>query len=529
MNNFSAATLLWLNDLSAQGILATDSELRICGWNRWLEQHSGHTATGVLGRPLFEVYPDLVRRRLDQSYQQALAGQVVVLAQRLHRYLLPLPLPVERGEFSHMQQSAQIAPLTSEGQIIGTITVIEDVTERELRERELQRRIAVLEGLHTINHAILSLDLPKCLRQIVETAVTLVRAPLVAVVLRQEQRLRLQACSREEAMNDEERLNTPSSIAAVVVRSGQPLLIPDTAKDTTLLPLSEASRAVIAVPLIVESSVIGALLIESPVAGALSPDDQMQVRILAGQAAIGIHNAQLYQNAQEAIRIRDTFLSIASHELKTPLTSMLGLTQLLQRRAAREGFLKERDQRSLDTITRQAMRLNHMMTALLDMSRIQSGLLSIQRAPLDLGALLQRVVEEMALLIDEHEILVSIPDEPLLVDGDELRLEQVLQNLLQNAVKYSGTSKVVHAEVLRQGAMACVRVSDQGVGIPSNDMPRLFDRFYRAENVQTQHISGFGVGLYIVREIVSLHNGQIEVESEEGKGSTFTVSLPLVE
>ncbi len=529
MNSLSAATLRWLNDLSAQGILVTDSELRICGWNRWLEQHSGYGAASVLGRPLFEVYPELVRRRFDQSYHQALGGQVLVLAQRLHRYLLPMPSPAEGGEFSHMQQSAQIAPLTSEGQIIGTITVIEDVTERELRERELQRRIAVLEGLHTINHAILSLDLPKCLRQIVETAVTLVRAPLVAVVLRHQQHLRLEACSCEPDAISDQRLNTSSSIAAVVVRSGQPLHIADAARDTTLLPLADTSRSVIAAPLIVESSVIGALIIESPGPGALSTDDQMQVRILAGQAAIGIHNAQLYQSAQEAIRVRDTFLSIASHELKTPLTSMLGLTQLLQRRAAREGFLKERDQRSLDTITRQAIRLSHMMTALLDLSRIQSGLLSIQRAPLDLGALLQRVVEEMALLIDEHEILVSIPDEPLLVDGDELRLEQVLQNLLQNAVKYSGTSRVVRAEVLQCDTKACVRVIDEGVGIPRHELPRLFDRFYRAENAQAQHISGFGVGLYIVREIVNLHNGTITVESEEGQGSTFMVCLPLFE
>jgi PAS domain S-box-containing protein len=527
MSSLNAATLTWLNDLSAQGIFTTDTELRIRGWNRWLEQHSGHSAASVLGRSLLDVYPDLASRRLDQAYQQALGGQIVVLAQRLHRYLLPMASPADGAPISRMQQSAQIAPLTAEGRIIGTITVIEDVTEREERERELQRRIAVLEGVYDISRAILSLDLPECLQQIVDTTVTLLPAPFVAVVLRQEQRLRLVACSCDPAEVDEGRLNGPGSIAAAVVRSGQAIHLADIGADGGHLPLNPHSRSAMVAPLVADNVVIGALVIESPVANVLTRDDQTQVRMLAAQAAIGIHNAQLYEKAQDAIQIRDTFLSIASHELKTPLTTMLGHTQLIQRRLTRGDSFSERDRLAVDTIANQATRLNRMLTSLLDLSRLQSGQLSIQRAPIELGPLIRRVIDELGPLLAQRELQLSLPDEPLLVDGDELRLEQVLQNLLQNAVKYSSAGTSIRVEALSQGEMAWLRVSDQGVGIAAEELPRLFDRFYRAGNVQAQHVSGFGVGLYIVKQIVELHGGRISVESSEGQGSTFSLSIPL--
>jgi PAS domain S-box-containing protein len=142
-----AATMNWINDLAAQGVLITDVELKICSWNHWLELHSGRAAADVLGRSVLEVFPALVTRRLDQSYQDALAGQVQVLAQSLHRYLLPLRPTPGHAKFDWMQQSARIAPLLVDGQIVGTLTVIDDVTERVAREAELRTQIAALEEL----------------------------------------------------------------------------------------------------------------------------------------------------------------------------------------------------------------------------------------------------------------------------------------------------------------------------------------------------------------------------------------------
>lgn len=143
----NAATMEWINDLAAVGVLTTDAELKIRSWNHWLETHSGHSAREIIGRNILEVFPELVTRRFEQYYRDALAGQVRVLAQSLHRYLLPMRTPLNDSAFPWMQQSARIGPLTVAGSVVGTITVIDDVTERVAREAELRNQIFALEEL----------------------------------------------------------------------------------------------------------------------------------------------------------------------------------------------------------------------------------------------------------------------------------------------------------------------------------------------------------------------------------------------
>jgi signal transduction histidine kinase len=255
---------------------------------------------------------------------------------------------------------------------------------------------------------------------------------------------------------------------------------------------------------------------------------------------VAIDNARLYREAQAAVQLRDQFLSVASHELKNPLTALLGNAQLLQRRAGREGQLNERNQRAIGVIVEQSGRLNKMIAALLDISRIEHGRLSIEHNPVDVDALVRRVVDEIQPTLDRHTVICELSCESLIVSGDELRLEQVLQNLIGNAIKYSPNGGPVVVRVARRSAVAspqpeqlaeqvCISVSDQGIGIPAEALPRLFGRFYRAPNADTDHISGMGIGLYVVNEIVALHGGGVEVESNIGVGSTFTVCLPLVE
>lgn len=523
------ATLHWLQELTDQGVLTTDANLCIRGWNRWLELHSGYCTADVLGHSLLEVYPELERRRLDRSYQQALNGQIVMLSQRLHRYLLPMPPTIPHANFTRMLQSAQIAPLVSDGNIIGTVTVIEDVTEREARERELQRQITILEGLHEVSRAILSLDLPQYLQQLVETTANILRVPLVAVVLKQHNQLRIAASTHTGYTIDPSRIRLDSNIAAQAISKGQSsIYIGNLQSQNQITALDPTSSSAMATPLIVENTVIGALVIESQQQHALNTDDQRQVVLLASQAAIGIYNAQLYQNAQDAIQVRDSFLSIASHELKTPLTSLLGSAHVLERRSRREGSMNERDLRTLQVILRQANRLNDMVTSLLDSSRLQKGQLNIERIPFDLRELILRMVHEAESLFDRHHVVLDLPDQPLMIEGDELRLEQVLQNLVQNAAKYSPHKDTIYVKVHTEADKVIIEVIDEGIGIPREAQPMLFSQFFRAENAKTQHINGFGVGLYVVKEIVKQHNGSISVQSEENQGSTFRVQLPLM-
>ncbi len=230
--------------------------------------------------------------------------------------------------------------------------------------------------------------------------------------------------------------------------------------------------------------------------------------------------------AQESIRLRDQYLSIVAHELKTPLTSLLGNAQLLQRRMSQDGNLSERHERPLQVVLDQTSKLNRMIETLLDLSRIENNRLRIDAAVVDANQLVRSVVEAMQPVLIRHTLDVKLPDEPLFVMGDAFRLEQVLQNLVQNAIKYSPEGGTVGIVVDTWNEQVMMSVTDNGIGIPSTALPQLFTRFYRGPNVNSEQISGLGIGLYVVKEIVAVHGGDVDVESVEGQGSTFRVSLP---
>ncbi|MEN9935564.1 MAG: Aerobic respiration control sensor protein ArcB [Chloroflexota bacterium] len=231
--------------------------------------------------------------------------------------------------------------------------------------------------------------------------------------------------------------------------------------------------------------------------------------------------------AEAAVRIRDQFLSLAAHELRTPLTTLLGNAQLLQRRTRQADTITERDRRSLHVIASQSARLNRMVQTLLDVARLGEGRLTIAHEEVDICALVHRVVEETLPILEGHTLLLDCPQETVVVCGDELRLEHVLQHLLQNAIKYSRSPATIAMAVTSDAEQVCIRVTDHGLGIPQSELAQLFHRFYRSGRPNAQRVGGMGIGLYMVREIVTLHGGTVSVESVEGAGSTFTVLLPV--
>jgi signal transduction histidine kinase len=237
--------------------------------------------------------------------------------------------------------------------------------------------------------------------------------------------------------------------------------------------------------------------------------------------------ARLHEETKQALRLRDEFLAIASHELKTPLTSLVGIAQLLARRSAEQDTLSERDRRAVRTIFEQGTRLNQMIEMLFDLARMDRGQFAIKPVPLDLVGLIRRVVEETRPSLEQHTIELQPPQEAVIVAGDALRLEQVFHNLIGNAVKYSPHGGLIQVALERQEGLARITVTDHGMGIPAEALSQLFQRFYRAPNISYHHISGMGVGLYIVQEIIRHHNGWVEVTSTEDEGSTFIIWLPL--
>lgn len=229
---------------------------------------------------------------------------------------------------------------------------------------------------------------------------------------------------------------------------------------------------------------------------------------------------------KELERMRTEFLSMVSHELRSPLTSILGYAQLIQREMAK-GRPPADLQARLETIVDQSKRVNRLVEDLLDASRAEVGRLALKTRSIDLGALIRQVVAEMSALAPDHHFRTEIPDHVPPVPADPARIEQVLRNLLGNAVKFSPPNTLVTAGLRVEPKRVVVYVSDQGRGIAREDIEALFIPFHRIHEPGGREVKGVGLGLFISRSIVEAHGGEMWVQSELGKGSTFYFSLPL--
>jgi len=221
---------------------------------------------------------------------------------------------------------------------------------------------------------------------------------------------------------------------------------------------------------------------------------------------------------------KNDFIGMVSHELKTPLTSLNGYVQILQSRAR-----KNEDAFSISAlgkVNEQVRKMTAMINGFLNISRLESGKIHLTKRNFNLNDLVLENIEEATILAGSHQITFE-PSDPLIVFADRDKIGSVISNMISNAVKYSPERKDVEVRCQMNGPWAQISVKDQGIGISSEDVPKLFNRFYRVENNQTQLISGFGIGLYLSAEIIESHTGKIWVESEPGQGSTFFFNLPI--
>lgn len=228
------------------------------------------------------------------------------------------------------------------------------------------------------------------------------------------------------------------------------------------------------------------------------------------------------EKKQEETRKSD-FIGMVSHELKTPLTSLTAIIQVLNAKLKTSGdaFIAG----GLEKANTQVKRMSSMINGFLNVSRLESGKILIEKHDFDLTELIREAISETELTVSSHQIQFDY-SRPLMVHADHDKIGSVVSNLLSNAVKYSpnGSSIGVYAE--EADGMVHVSVKDDGMGIKPHDMKRLFDRYYRVQSTHTKHISGFGIGLYLSAEIINRHNGKIWVESESGVGSTFHFTIP---
>ncbi|WP_158502033.1 AAA family ATPase [Vitiosangium sp. GDMCC 1.1324] len=304
---------------------------------------------------------------------------------------------------------------------------------------------------------------------------------------------------------------------------GQPL--PEAARWNALRDLE--GKPSICVPLWARGRCLGVLsLLSTQSRRGYGPAELALTEELGRRAAFAIDNALLYRKAQESIRVRDEFLSIASHELKTPLTSMKLRARQMELALARQPLgpqLGGKVSNMLETFSDQIQRLTQLIEQLLDVSRINTGRLELYPEEVDLAALARAVADRLAEQFERAGCILTLElESPVIGEWDRLRLEQVVMNLLTNALKY-GARRPIRMKVWSEGEKALLRVDDRGMGIPKEDQTRIFERFERAAS---HNYGGLGLGLFISRQIVQAHTGRIWVESEPGKGTAFFVELP---
>jgi PAS domain S-box-containing protein len=327
---------------------------------------------------------------------------------------------------------------------------------------------------------------------------------------------------------------------AVAMRENQPQLhrsvVPEMLRSMARneehlsLSLALAPCSVILAPLVARGRAYGVLTLGMSVSGRQYDDDDFALALeVARRAAIAIDNANLFRASQQAARVREEFVSLVSHELKTPLTVIKGHVQILDRYLRGASWDRDKITQLRERLETQTNRLELLISDILDVSRIQQGRLDLR---LEDGVdLVELVTSFLAHFEDtpdrsEKHLLVLDAAEPVVGSFDRLRLDQVLSNLITNAVKYSPRGGEVRISVRRVGDDAEITVKDQGVGIRKEDQESIFQPFQRGE-AASRGITGTGLGLYISRQIVEQHGGTISVASRPGKGSTFTVRLPI--
>ncbi|RZJ81215.1 MAG: HAMP domain-containing histidine kinase, partial [Chryseobacterium sp.] len=219
---------------------------------------------------------------------------------------------------------------------------------------------------------------------------------------------------------------------------------------------------------------------------------------------------------------KNEFISIASHEIKTPITIIKAYTQLVKNS---EGQCSDKIKGFLDKIDHQTTKLVSLVQQLLDVSKIENGSMVYAMESIALNPFINDMVSVMKNILPHHEVVVNLPDE-WNVQIDKLRMEQVFSNLIGNAAKYSGKNTLIKIDTSIEGEFVKIAVEDEGIGMSDDSVKSIFEKFYRDKDVLTTH-SGLGMGLYIASKIISDHGGKIWVESEKGKGSTFFFTIPF--
>lgn len=499
--------------------------------NQRLCRMTGYDAAELIGRP----FADLIHQGDKTSADVWLArtSGTTSLEKRLRRKngtelsVLGVRVPASKNDF-------------------GDVIVITDVSDQKVRESELMRRTKQLSALNNAARTMASsLDFDSVPQTILEEAVRVLGANAGSIALLDEtSSLVFKAVvgpSSEKLVN----VKVPAGHGLIgwVSQNSKSVRVDDVRKDPRFYRGIDQTTGlttlnVIAVPLLIARRVIGVLELINKVEGKFDEEDLTVVETLAQSAAATIENARLvrdlrthalelekaYGELKEADQLKGEMVQNVSHELRAPLTFILGYIELLMSNDF--GPMSGDQQKALDVVHRKCMLLNKIVNDIVTLQKLEISGLNLQAV--SLNTLLTQTIQAAQFSAQEAQqtLVTDMPDRDIQVTADDQRLSQVLDNLVNNAIKFSKPGGTITLRLRDERAFARIEVQDMGIGVPSDKLEKIFDRFYQADGSSTRRYGGVGLGLAICKSILTAHGGKIWAESEAGKGSRFIFTLP---
>lgn len=530
-------------ETAPSGVIIRQGEREALAFSRWLQERlvvfgigalvvamflAQLTARGVLApiRALSEACARIGAGDLSVGVKPTSSDEIGALADAFEKMRLQLRASLEEIQQWNRQLEERVRLRTQQLQ------------ERTL---ELQQRNRELSALYTTSATLSqTLELDRVLREGLDTVLQLFDVEAGGIMTWNEEctglEFRVHRGFSPDFVEGVAGLAAGEGISGRAAQTRQPVLVDDLSTDplvTRSVARAEGIRSFVAIPLEANEKIFGVLNLGSHRQRPFAPEEIQLLKAVGHQIAVAINNAQLFEEAGKAQALRaldrakSELLSTVSHELRTPLAGIKAHATALLRTDV------ERDQDTireyLHVVVEESDRLRLLIENLLDMTRIESGAMKIDKRPVQIADVALAVVSSMRRNADLCQLTVDFePDFPV-VEVDQRRIEQVLRNLVDNAVKYSPHGGNVVIRGVRQGGEVLVCVSDEGIGIRASDLELIFERFHRVDSPVVRRAGGAGLGLAICRGIIEAHGGRIWAESTPGKGTTIRFTLPLTE